>query len=98
MLTISCTGGVTNQGPPKARCLERSRVCSAAQECCAAPGTRGSSLHVIRHPVLRLHHGGLGRVPVIDAIVLATAEVVGLAPLDRAAAQALRIDLHGLER
>src|SRR5262245_52993623 len=53
-----------------------------------------TSLHVKRDPVLHAHNGALVRIPAIDAVVLARAEVVVFGPLDGAAAQTLGVDLE----
>src|SRR5262249_40863197 len=53
---------------------------------------------IVANPVLRHHDRRLPGVPAVDAIVLAGAEMIVLAPLDRPAAQSLGVDLHRFHR
>src|SRR5262249_56764320 len=60
-----------------------------------ASGTR-ASLHVVGNPILGHRYRRFRRIPTIDAIILARAEVVLLTPFDGTATQALRVDLYVL--
>src|SRR4029079_10681196 len=60
----------------------------------SAPGR--SLFHLVGKPVL--DQRDLCSVPTVDAIILLGAEMVVLGPFDRAAAQALEIDLEVLHR
>src|SRR5262245_57742144 len=100
MLTMSCTGQ---------RSFRRLKLCGESADAPRAPPLQGGgertefaarspSFHVVGHPVLGDGDRRFRGVPAVDAIVLAGAEMVVLAPLDRAAAQALGVDLHVLHR
>src|ERR671931_2020677 len=77
-------------------CADRISVSARAWRCTAA-GTQ-ASFHVVSDPILGHRDRRLRGVPTINAIILAGAEVVLLAPFDRPAAQALGVDLYALHR
>src|SRR5215207_8994362 len=58
------------------------------------PRRMPASLHLEGGPVLDAHDRAAARIPLVDAVILARAEVVVLGPLDRTAAQALGVDLE----
>src|SRR3954447_4091796 len=60
------------------------------------PLNAASSLHIVGNPILCHGDRRFRGVPAVDAVILTCSEVVFLAPLDRSAAQVLRVDLHVL--
>src|SRR5436305_7665344 len=65
--------------------ISRAPLVQRAARAALHPGH--ASFHIIGHPILGEHDGRFAGIPAIDPIILAAAEMIVLAPLDRSPTQ-----------